>query len=175
MGRLSSLTRRCYLLPIDHQGDFLHMCSQEGLHDFQNEEYMVSYLGIAQLLLLLANLEYLSTVDKSHSSWGPSIFSLRRAIKKNCKLCVLSHVWLWNPTDCSPPVSSVHGIFRARILEWVAIFLFPGDVPNPAIKAESLMSPALAGRFLMTCVAWEALVKQNPIAINTGVWVQTTL
>ena len=26
-----------------------------------------------------------------------------------------------NPTDCSLPVSSVHGIFQARILEWVAI------------------------------------------------------
>ena len=26
-----------------------------------------------------------------------------------------------NPMDCSPPGSSVHGIFQARILEWVAI------------------------------------------------------
>ena len=26
-----------------------------------------------------------------------------------------------NPMDCSPPDSSVHGILRARILEWVAI------------------------------------------------------
>ena len=26
-----------------------------------------------------------------------------------------------NPMDCSPPNSSVHGIFQARILEWVAI------------------------------------------------------
>ena len=25
-----------------------------------------------------------------------------------------------NPMDCSPPGSSVHGIFQARILEWVA-------------------------------------------------------
>ena len=25
------------------------------------------------------------------------------------------------PMDCSPPGSSVHGIFQARILEWVAI------------------------------------------------------
>ena len=25
------------------------------------------------------------------------------------------------PVDCSPPGSSVHGISRARILEWVAI------------------------------------------------------
>lgn len=41
------------------------MCSLEGLHDLQNEKYMVSYLGIAQLLLSPAILEYLSTVDKS--------------------------------------------------------------------------------------------------------------
>ena len=28
---------------------------------------------------------------------------------------------LCNPMDCSPPGSSVHGIFQARILEWAAI------------------------------------------------------
>ena len=27
---------------------------------------------------------------------------------------------LWDPMDCSPPGSSVHGILQARILEWVA-------------------------------------------------------
>ena len=28
---------------------------------------------------------------------------------------------LGDSTDCSPPGSSVHGIFQARILEWAAI------------------------------------------------------
>ena len=28
---------------------------------------------------------------------------------------------LWDPRDGSPPGSSVHGIFQARVLEWVAI------------------------------------------------------
>ena len=28
---------------------------------------------------------------------------------------------LSDPMDCSPPGSSVHGIFQARILEWGAI------------------------------------------------------
>ena len=27
----------------------------------------------------------------------------------------------WDPMDCSPPGSSVHGILQARTLEWVAI------------------------------------------------------
>ena len=38
--------------------------------------------------------------------------------------CVLSHSVMSNslgPLDCSPPVSSGHGILQARILEWVAM------------------------------------------------------
>ena len=31
------------------------------------------------------------------------------------------YLTLWDPMDCSLPGSSVHGIFQARILEWVAI------------------------------------------------------
>ena len=38
--------------------------------------------------------------------------------------------------DCSPPVSSVHGILQAKILDWVA-FPFPGHLPNPGIKSGS--------------------------------------
>ena len=34
---------------------------------------------------------------------------------------------LWDPTDCSLPGSSVHGIFQARILEWVAISFSRGS------------------------------------------------
>ena len=37
------------------------------------------------------------------------------------KAKLLSHLWLWDPMDCSLPGYSVHGIFEARILEWVAI------------------------------------------------------
>ena len=41
--------------------------------------------------------------------------------------------------DYSLAGSSVHGIFQARILEWVAIS-FSGDLPHPGIKPGS---PAL--------------------------------
>ena len=46
---------------------------------------------------------------------------------------------LWDPVDCSPPGSSVHGILQARILEWVAIS-FSRDLPDPGIEPRS---PAL--------------------------------
>ena len=32
---------------------------------------------------------------------------------------------LCDPVDCSLPGSSVHGMFQARVLEWVAISLLP--------------------------------------------------
>ena len=32
-----------------------------------------------------------------------------------------SHPTLCDPMDCSLPGSAVHGIFQARVLEWVAI------------------------------------------------------
>ena len=38
-----------------------------------------------------------------------------------CVLGTLSCLTLCNPMDSSLPGFSVHGIFRARILEWVAI------------------------------------------------------
>ena len=51
-----------------------------------------------------------------------------------------------DPMDCSPPDSSVHEIFQARVLECVA-FPSPGDLPNtgiefqyPAFQADSLPS-----------------------------------
>ena len=56
---------------------------------------------------------------------------------------------LCNPIDYSPPGYSVHGIFQARILEWVH-FPSPGDLTDPDVKPESLASPTLAGRFFTT-------------------------
>ena len=43
---------------------------------------------------------------------------------------------LCNPMDCSLPVSSVHGIFQARTLEWVAISFSRGS-SNPGIESRS--------------------------------------
>ena len=48
--------------------------------------------------------------------------------------------------DYSLPASSDHGIFQARILEWVA-FPPPGDLPNPGTEPAFLASPTLVGGF----------------------------
>ena len=57
---------------------------------------------------------------------------------------------LCDTVDCSPPGSSAHGIFQARILEWVAI---PpaGDLPDPGIEYPVLAEfSALEGAFFTT-------------------------
>ena len=44
--------------------------------------------------------------------------------------CLAAHVQcptLCNPTDCSPPGSSVHGISQVRMLEWVVMPFFRGS------------------------------------------------
>ena len=44
---------------------------------------------------------------------------------------------LCDPTDGSPPGSSVHGIFQARVLEWVAISFSRGSYENQTIKIQT--------------------------------------
>ena len=63
---------------------------------------------------------------------------------QGCVLVIQSCPILCDPMDCSPPGSSVHGIFQARILEWVAISSSRnrpdlGIQPmSPALQADSL-------------------------------------
>ena len=51
------------------------------------------------------------------------------------KVKSLSPVRLCNPVKGSLPGSS-HGLFQARILEWVS-FPSPGDLPHPGIEPRS--------------------------------------
>ena len=69
-------------------------------------------------------------------------------------VCSVARLCLFGPKDCSLPGSPVHGIFQARILEWLPLPT-PGDLPNPRIEPTSLVSPALAGGCFMTSITWE--------------------
>ena len=60
------------------------------------------------------------------------------------KLCLT----LCDPTDCSPPDSSVHGILQARVLEWLACPP-PDDLPNPGVEPVSPVSLALQADSLL--------------------------
>ena len=46
---------------------------------------------------------------------------------------------LSDPMDCSPPGSSVHGIFQARVLEWGAIANERGDINTYATDIKRII------------------------------------
>ena len=75
----------------------------------------------------------------------------------------------YDPMDCSPPGSSVLGIFQASILEWVAISFSRGS--SQPRDGTSSGSPALAGRFFTTIASWEALevCLNKPYSFSRGV------
>ena len=62
---------------------------------------------------------------------------------------------LSDPMDCSPPVSSIHGIFQARVLEWGAI----------AFSSQLLL---LLSRFsrVRLCVTPEMAAHQAPLSLG---------
>ena len=58
-----------------------------------------------------------------HVWWISAVISFYRClVAQSCPA-------LCNPLNCSPPGSSVLGIFQARVLEWVAISLSRGSSP----------------------------------------------
>ena len=59
---------------------------------------------------------------------------------------------LCNLLDCSLPGSSVRGISKTRILEWIT-FSSPGNIPDPGIEPASPVTPALEIHW----TTWEAL------------------
>ena len=66
--------------------------------------------------------------------------------------CVRLFVTLWTVVYQAPPSMEVSGEEYWSALPCPP----PGDLPDSGIKPESLMSPALAGRFVTTSATWEA-------------------
>ena len=58
---------------------------------------------------------------KSLQSTGVGCHCLQCMEVKSESEVTQSCLTLHDPMDCSPPGSSVHGIFQARVLEWGAI------------------------------------------------------
>ena len=61
--------------------------------------------------------------EKMHLNWKslhPLESESESEVTQSCPI-------LWGPVDCSLPSSSVHGIFQATVLEWVAISFSRGS------------------------------------------------
>ena len=83
----------------------------------------------------------LKASDKSCLHWKINKWNLRV-----CMLTLQLCLTLFHPVDCSSPGSSVHGIFQARILEWIAM---PSSRGSSLPRDQTCISPAMAGGFFL--------------------------
>ena len=70
------------------------------------------------------------------------------------RACGQSYPTLYDPMDCSPPSSSIHGIIWARILQWVAISFSRGSSQPRNQTCFSCIS-CIGGRFFTICTIYE--------------------
>ena len=79
-------------------------------------------------------------------SWHLSIMSCSMSFKESESEVSQSCLTLCDPMDCSPPEFSIHELFQARVLEWVAISFSRGSswprdqTGSPALWADALLS-----------------------------------
>ena len=96
-----------------------------------------------------------------------------------CVLVGESCPTLWDPMDCSPPGSSVHGILQARIPEWVAIpFSRRSSQPRDLSRVSRI-----AGRFFtlwatnghnLTLWAFLHLMVPSSLSFSFLIWLHGT-
>ena len=77
-------------------------------------------------------MSFISNVDILYHFLFSSFWKLLHVHAQSCPI-------LFDPMDYCPPVSSVHGILQARILEWVG----GGNFADPGFKLASLVSSTL--------------------------------
>ena len=76
---------------------------------------------------------------------------------------------LRDPMDCSLPGSSVHGIFQARVLEWIAISISKGS-SQP--RDRTWVSHIVDRRFTVSgqCLRWQSLPGTNTALVQPWEW-----
>ena len=109
MGIKPSLPSQAALLYESPEGCEAYSLSS---HSSQTSPYFLCQHGVRWWILPVCPLW-------SYNDWARGFWS--------CCLAAESCPTLWNPMGCSPPGSSVHRIFPARILEWVAISFSRGS------------------------------------------------
>ena len=97
-------------------------------------------------------LDLLTTPLVTHSL----IYSKDSTIVGSCSVTQLCPT-LCNPMGCSSPGSPVHGIFQARVLEWIVISFSMGS----SWSMDWTLVSSLAGGFLTTSTTWEALQQSS--------------
>ena len=102
--------------------------------------------------------------DSPGKNTGVGCHSLLQCMKvKSESEVVQSCPTLSNPMDCSPPGSSVHGSFQARVLEWAAIAFSLSSLTNlgPQQWKHQVRTTRLPGNFWQTFIIYLKNDREN--------------
>ena len=102
--------------------------SSTGRQVLGSPSFIIFFNKVVEITIFLNSASLFSKIMKPEEgvlsiiSWVQIINSMNPLVQmKERKWSHLVMSDSWNPMDCSLPGYSVHGIFQARILEWVAI------------------------------------------------------
>ena len=114
--------------------------------------------GLLHFWWILYQLSYQGSPNCAHWGWNSGLSHYETEVLPTVLRRQINIGWCIN-MDCSPPGSSVHGIFQARILEWVAIpfsreFSWPRDQTWVCGTASRLLSEP-PGKDSLNCFSWD--------------------
>ena len=96
------------------------------------------------------NNAWISVSSTSNGDYSESIWMCVCLVTNSCPT-------LFDPMDCSPPGSSLHGILQARILAWVAIHFSKGS----SQPRDRTWVSCITGRFLTIWATREASLPEQ--------------
>ena len=112
---MSILQTLHYILPCNLKHYISYLCD----FIFDNWNFTIQQQSLKKNSSIHSVQFSRSVVSDSATLW----IAARQASLSTAKSCPI----LCNPTDCSPPGSSVHGSLQARIPEWVSISFSRGS------------------------------------------------
>ena len=101
-------------LPSPSPGDFPDPGTESTSPSLQADSLPLCYLGSPRMMVTLERSGEDSGCWRHKNDFLNAIKVLSCLVAQSC-------LALYNPMDCSPPGSSVHGILQAKKLEWVAM------------------------------------------------------
>ena len=113
------------------------------LYDLWIQHHILANIPLARLSQVAAATEWIV--------WGLSFHPRMLCSCSVAQLCLT----LWDPMDCTPPGSYVHGISQAIILEWVVISYSRGSSP-PKDPTHISGIFYIGKQILYHCATWEA-------------------
>ena len=109
---------------------YLLVCGRCGNSEEEFSNLCSKLTGVFCLLNLRIKKQGLNVIRNKKKKNGSFNRQFQKCGFRNCiSVCAQSCLSLCDPIDSSLPGSSIHGIFQARILEWVVISSSRGSSP----------------------------------------------